>query len=100
MIQLLAFVSAVVYHLRMTVTHWNVCGHKKRMWDGLFGMWVSYKLDSHGISSVAESDSGVLKLAMLWALIRNLFSGKGYIYIYIHTHTCTHMYNEQYRPWN
>ncbi|GFG30309.1 hypothetical protein Cfor_02125 [Coptotermes formosanus] len=60
----------------MTVTHWNVCGHKKRMWDGLFGMWVSYKLDSHGISSVAESDSGVLKLAMLWALIRNLFSGK------------------------
>ena len=61
----------------MTVTHWNMYGHKKRHEIAHFVCGLRYKLDSQGNSSVAE----VSQLAMLWVLIRNWFLEKSHLYI-------------------
>ena len=62
---------------RMTVTHWNMYGHKKGHGVAHFVCGLRYNLDSQGIRSVA----GVSQLAMLWVQIRNWFLGKGNLYI-------------------
>ena len=69
----------------MTVTHWNMYGHKKGHGIAHFVCGLRYKLDSQGNSSVA----GVSQLAMLWVLIRSWFLERGHLYIYIYIYICT-----------